>query len=1079
VQQQKLKRAKAMSNVQLNTPYQALSLIKAGAGAGKTYHIQKTLTEWIEQGKVSANRILAVTFTNAAANEMKERIRLALIEQGLMSHAKNLSNATISTIHGFGTELIHKYAFEQGLSPKPKQLSEVEQKVLISFALSEVEAIVPLMNNLQNFGYELKQSKGDWVDPAEVLRGDVLAVIKLLRNLSTNVDLTRTEKILKQAKEAITAVYHCSPSSAESLNNALWQAIAAVRNKFTQEELNNEWGTNKATRDFVKAIYKTTEEKLKNDWAVWIALQTIETAPRIFNKRTGHIVHDDGQLAIDIWQAADKLSVHPGPLEQQVTKVDALLNTAIDALENYQQHKKQTGWIDFGDMVSLAQSLMQNKAWQEEMKSCYDCLIIDEFQDTNPLQFSLLWGFKKAGIPTLIVGDVKQSVMGFQGADSRLFNQLCQQYSAQTAELGGNWRSTEQVMEFVNKLGSNLFGDEYQALTPMSGLTSELEPVSILNFSKEQFLEKPNAKSSKYVYNQEGYLALAQELKALVDSKKQITDKVTHQKRDIQYSDVAVLGRTHKELQNFSGALSQLSIQSKLTEQGWYESAAISTLIHAISYVADPRDNLTALNIKLMLSPQSSLENVLKEFVSQPQPRKFESGELTQLNELRKATRFLSVTNTIEKIIETLSLWHRPIALDFDIEQRRANLLKLLGKAKDFEQAEAEVVTLQGIYGKSLSSFLVWLKTNKDEFNELPRIQSINESSVELSTWHASKGLEWPVVMVLSLEKPQEVWFDHFSLQYGEINGIEDMLSEAFPQVIGEFKDKNVKERFVTELQPGEQQTLRNLVYVAMTRAREQLILPCFDTQKDNSALLLLNQLDLSQYPAKQIYTAETSVSTLQQEKLFATSKKRAFAFEQREFETTVSSQISPSELSLPQTQITVLTEQEVIELHYQSPLDLSPLDKVDADVLGTLIHQCYQVLLANDALAPRLFDANKAIAEQPEMQSAITTHIATFKSWAQQHWQATGFNTEVPFISQKGDQVVNGIVDLLIETPEGYYIVDHKTDRLTSIDRFNHHLPQLQAYQQCLSLDRPILGIAINWVREGKLLHYSEAGIK
>jgi ATP-dependent exoDNAse (exonuclease V) beta subunit len=91
-----------------------------------------------------------------------------------------------------------------------------------------------------------------------------------------------------------------------------------------------------------------------------------------------------------------------------------LLNGAKKALGEYQKGKNASGLIDFNDMVMLSEELMKEDLYISEMKSQYDCLIIDEFQDTNPLQFALLWSFYKAGIPTLIVGDIKQSIMGFQ-----------------------------------------------------------------------------------------------------------------------------------------------------------------------------------------------------------------------------------------------------------------------------------------------------------------------------------------------------------------------------------------------------------------------------------------------------------------------------------------------------------------------------------------------------------------------------------------------------------------------------------------------------------------------------------------
>ena len=95
-----------------------------------------------------------------------------------------------------------------------------------------------------------------------------------------------------------------------------------------------------------------------------------------------------------------------------------------------------------------------------------DCLVVDEFQDTNPLQFALLWQLAAAGVPTIVVGDLKQAIMGFQGADPRLFDALQVQSAAACEPLTRNWRSQPRLMAFVNAIGPGLFGADYVPLTP-------------------------------------------------------------------------------------------------------------------------------------------------------------------------------------------------------------------------------------------------------------------------------------------------------------------------------------------------------------------------------------------------------------------------------------------------------------------------------------------------------------------------------------------------------------------------------------------------------------------------------------
>ena len=94
-------------------------------------------------------------------------------------------------------------------------------------------------------------------------------------------------------------------------------------------------------------------------------------------------------------------------------------------LVHYAAAKREAGLVDYSDMIAMAGQLLRERSdVLDTLVKRVDCLVVDEFQDTNPLQFALLWQLKEAGVPTLVVGDLKQAIMGFQGADPRLFEAL-------------------------------------------------------------------------------------------------------------------------------------------------------------------------------------------------------------------------------------------------------------------------------------------------------------------------------------------------------------------------------------------------------------------------------------------------------------------------------------------------------------------------------------------------------------------------------------------------------------------------------------------------------------------------------
>ena len=126
-----------------------LSVVPAGAGSGKTHHIQECLADWIAAGAVAPERIVAVTFTEAAAAELRERVRSRLLADGRVEEALRLDQATISTIHSFGLRLLTEYAFDAGRSPSSRLLNEDEETMLVRLALARTRKADVLTTDLK------------------------------------------------------------------------------------------------------------------------------------------------------------------------------------------------------------------------------------------------------------------------------------------------------------------------------------------------------------------------------------------------------------------------------------------------------------------------------------------------------------------------------------------------------------------------------------------------------------------------------------------------------------------------------------------------------------------------------------------------------------------------------------------------------------------------------------------------------------------------------------------------------------------------------------------------------------------
>lgn len=163
-----------------------LTIIPAGAGSGKTFTLKERLGQWVVDNAVAPERILAVTFTEAAAAELRERIRTELLDLGRGEEALRLDQAYISTIHGFGLRVLTEFAFEAGVSPLPRLLNEDEQDALVSKALTRTDKTDAIISDLEAYGYRYDFNSGKSAEA--VFREDLLHVVELLRSVGSATD---------------------------------------------------------------------------------------------------------------------------------------------------------------------------------------------------------------------------------------------------------------------------------------------------------------------------------------------------------------------------------------------------------------------------------------------------------------------------------------------------------------------------------------------------------------------------------------------------------------------------------------------------------------------------------------------------------------------------------------------------------------------------------------------------------------------------------------------------------------------------------------------------------------------------
>jgi ATP-dependent exoDNAse (exonuclease V) beta subunit len=1052
------------------------TLIPAGAGSGKTYRIQKTLAEWVSNRLVAPERIAAVTYTEAAASELRGRIRGELVSQGRLEEALRLDHAYISTIHGFGSRLLHEFAFEAGVSPAPRLLSEDEADLLVGTELAGTNELDDVMRRLGDYGYSY--SFVTETTPEEALRRRVREVIAKLRHLGHTSRGAGDASRLVAATEAFLRERYGPTKDAAALELELRDAIAALLDRFPESLAPQFEGNASATKSFredYRALTQATQEgALSRDWKLWKSLCDLRLSKRGSATPEGY---DD--LASRVMEAACQLNQHPGPLESEIRHARALVAAANDSLARYGDAKRRRGLVDYTDMIAEPWQLLSERTdVVEALRARLDCLVIDEFQDTNPLQFALLWRLHNAGVPALVVGDVKQAIMGFQGADPRLFEQLPRQYPEDTAPLDANWRSQEKLLSFLNHLGEGLFGEEYAVLESRATFESKLGALELIEAGGKAVRKAQAALLGEGVARIRALLA---------DESSLVWDREQKRHRRLRASDVAVLAPKHSILDRFAGALRQAGIRVRRQESGWSETPVVRLACQALAYVADPSDRHAALAVAVTELGQSELEPALRRLLD---GEPIDDATLTALDAVVAGAPDRSVPTLLDEVCHALGLWDR-IAHWPEAAAVRADLLRLHAEAAHFHEAPPEALASAGIHGAGPKSFLAWLppSVQRDRDNRPePRVR--DEDAVVLATWYAAKGREWPVVLIAGLDEKVEPRLPDLGVWFEDFDDLDGVLERASLQISPSFDAPETYERFAEPLRRREYRGAHRLLYVALTRARETLILHWPE--------YLREKLKGNQEEATTYWSLLRDAGGLELESKGLAAGDTVFPCR------VIHSQPggddpAGGEVELP---LPILGRRALIHREIPSP-ELLTLDHVAPSSLhdagrplpspaqteryapplaivlpgsaverGNLLHRAFEILYGHPER--RTFLARATGVELPgNTIDAICNAVTRFEEWLTQTLSPVAVRTEAPFVAVNDQgSVMHGAMDLLVETPGGLWVIDHKSDRAEDREeRFQEYWAQLEAYAAAVRSvgEQPVCGVAVNWISEGE----------
>ncbi|MBP9161793.1 MAG: UvrD-helicase domain-containing protein [Leptospiraceae bacterium] len=799
-------------------------VIEASAGTGKTYTIEHMIPQFIEGG-VSIEKVAVLTFTEKAAAELQDRIRKELIRSieipNLAQEKKDqleealelLPNANIGTIHHFCRSILKKHSLVLGLSAKFGEIRNVSEEIETYFKKfwwkiekDDSEELIALLRKV-----DFPKFKSILVELTAKTGGNK---IKLL-------DKSDGERLKKDLSYLMTLLDNANlPTKKTAYSNKL-QAFQAKT--FTSDnEIFLELKLACLTKDI-----KSKKLRLTDDVREFL-IKACSVSERELVTLIERII-----------EALEKNS--------SVELFNPIFTYANELIEDFEKFLFSQDTVTVDGLILLTRKLLINfPEVKKQIQNSVDYLILDECQDTNPIQIDLvteLFSGLSKGI--ILVGDPKQSIYRFRDADLRSYaaavNRLV---GKQDLRLDISFRSSTRLVEVLNRIFPQFenLSKIYSPVNPSRTNEPKTKPPLILLGLDEN--NQPLTQTD--TGDDFGADSLRDaSIKEIIKTIHTITDndeylileKETKEYRRIKYSDIAILAYTKDNLNLLLREFSKNAISANIYKSTLFYShkivQAISHLLHAVENPNDSASLYKTLASDLFLISESVLYELS------------EAGELSYL--------FDSKFSEINAIYESLRKAHenrytKDIAYTLHEILRENQILEVLSIGFDGKRNLANIYHLSEMlsytqltenlsFGEIVRNLKRNVENSVDQEMKLDSDKKDDSfNSVQLMTMHVSKGLEFPVCILFNLAGGKSQ--NKKTLYIGDSLLRQSPLSVDMKLTLGELGD--VKTPEFEELKSKDDEELLQekdrLLYVAFTRARDYLVLPLHSMPKKNSS---------------------------------------------------------------------------------------------------------------------------------------------------------------------------------------------------------------------------------------------------
>lgn len=1025
-------------------------LVSASAGAGKTAVLVERLCQLVIQDRIPISAILAMTFTEDAAREMKVRLKARLLEMAgdpwIDQQISQLETASISTIHSFCLDVVQHYYYLAGLSYS--MASHVDNGLADEQALEKacqqaLAALDPkcgaeLLLYLQAYSktekdlqevllkfLELARSKSDWKAWIEsCARPDTLieamfydwfamrtqGLIDIFKQVRDEVENMQFSVLKKQQEYLVLFDGKLAKLEGclEALQNKNYEVFASRFIEYVE-----------TSGKFTPTINKQSFKPIQED-------------SRKLEKEIAANLYTPSQF----FQTAKALS--------RVQQTFARL--AIDVQERFLMLKKEAGFIDFSDMEQYAWQILQNRQAADELREKYQVILIDEYQDTNDLQEAIINAIARQN-NVFRVGDIKQSIYRFRQARPELMKGHLENAGSndQVIAMQENYRSRAGLIDFNNVFFERLmnieglpsqFGSMDAALPGTeSQKSSEQVPVRFVfteygGWQNPDKAEKTSEIKAKAIHRQHRYDLIAHDIEQKVASGKYFL------------RDIAILTRSSTPHDELKQALEAWGIRSiHHIRKGFYTNKSIQIVLSAMRIIQDPRNDIALM--AALCSPLTGIEQ--DEVLPLLASREPGLSLYQTLHNSEQGYKMLQLVRDLKDLknrplpeIVTGIYGYHQFYQQYTTAQDKTNLDLLLQKAV---QAQS-LLDLDGFLESAA------LEENLNKTSEAIPFGR-EEDAVRISTIHASKGLQYKVVYLLcdqqqkDMEAGMPITFDaDLGLAFDGLDW------QAHAKVKSASTLAISQKRFLEETQEK-----MRLLYVACTRAEQELIF--VDALK-----------------AEEIYDGPLDIHALLANKGFTSWFFHAFHTDPRGqvvFEKVTQLYERPAKsifskdhkvrlktYSRPSVVISSQTASETKSSPgWKRVKKLGQAGSLQAREKGILIHEIVSSIpypYQKEAIEAFVRWAKTTLDEQSIEQILALNDNARYEALMK-----APHTFECPYCTREGEAYVHGFMDLVADLPGESVIVDFKTDAaFDAASLLDKYRSQLETYRNAMKQIRP-----------------------